>query len=490
METVHLPTIVVIVHLINLFCLIILIRSGIQILYDHPKLYWTDHTSDENWWIRFGKIKQPKDKLWTARDEAEAPPNHVIALPGGEEGFGAGRHWHFTAAIIWVITGIIYIGFMLFSGEWSRLIPTSWNIFPEAMTVMGQYLTLNIPPEGASYNALQQITYALVVFVLAPVQILTGLAMSPALIGKYPGFLKLFGGKRQVARSLHFLSMIGFSLFILIHLTITLGLHFYSSVGQFVSGNANMDFAKALTLFLVILTLILIFNIWATLFSLRHPIKIRAILVKFYAPIIKFLFGGLKSRQDYSKKDISKFFRVNGYPPKTKEYHELRDNKFRDYRLKIHGMVENPVELSLTDIKAMNKQTQTTLHNCIQGWSGVAEWAGLPTRDILELCKPTKKAKYAIFHCYDVYADGYPYYAGLRTVDLRDKQTILAYEMNGEELPLNHGAPIRLRCEKKTGYKMAKWIESIEFTDDYSKIGRGRGGYREDTLLFDWEASI
>ncbi len=138
----------------------------------------------------------------------------------------------------------------------------------------------------------------------------------------------------------------------------------------------------------------------------------------------------------------------------------------------------------------MKKQTQITKHICIQGWSGIAEWAGVPMRDIVKLVKPQKQAKYVVFHCYDVYADGYPFYASLRTSDMRDKQTILAYEMNGEPLPLNHGAPIRLRQENKTGYKMAKWIKSIEFVDDFSHIGRGRGGHREDAYLFDWEASI
>lgn len=489
-QTLHLPIIIVILHLINLFCLIILIRSGIQILYDHPKLYWTDHTSDENWWIRFGKKKQPKDKLWTARDEAESPPKRALALPGAQDFLGGGRHWHFVAAILWTITGAIYMGYMLITGEWSRLIPTSLEVFPEAINVMGQYLTLNIPPEGATYNALQQLAYAFIVFVLAPLQILTGLAMSPAFIGRFPKYLVIFGGRRQAARSLHFLAMIGFSLFILVHVTITMGLHFYSSIGLFVSGNSDMNFAKALTLFLVIAILILAFNIWATLFTLRNPIKLRSIFTKFYAPIIRFLFGSLKSRQKYSKKDISPFFRVNGYPPKTEEYQALRKNDFKDYRLKIYGMVENPVELSLEDIKSINKQTQITKHNCIQGWSGVAEWSGVPTREILKLCKPTKGAKYAVFHSFDVYADGYPYYSSVRTSDLKDKQTMLAYEMNGEELPLNYGAPIRVRVENKVGYKSAKWVKAIEFTDDYSKIGRGRGGYREDTLLFDWEGSI
>ena len=489
-DSLSIPTIIVILHLINIFCLIILIRSGIQILYDHPKLYWTEHTTDDNWWIRFGKKVMPKDRLWTARDEAETPPKATLALPGGNHNLGTGRHWHFSAALMWVITGSIYIGYMIFSGEWNRLIPTSWDVIPEALTVMGNYLTLNILEEGARYNALQQISYAVIVFVLAPLQILTGLAMSPALTSRYPGFLKLFGGRRQVARSLHFIAMIGFSLFILVHITMTLGFHFYDSVKRFVSGSTEIDFAAALTLFFVFIILLVVFNIWATLFSLRHPLKIRGVLMRFYVPVMKLIFGRLKSHQRYTKADISPFFRVNGYPPETEEFHKLRAGDFKEWRLQVHGLVENPLELSLDEIKGMRKQTQITKHVCIQGWTDIAEWTGVPMRDILKLCKPFKNAKYVIFHCYDIYEDGSRFYAGLRTSDMYDKQTILAYEMNGEPLPLNHGSPIRLRQENKTGYKMAKWIKSIEFVDDFSHIGDGRGGHREDHFLFDWEASI
>lgn len=484
------PVIAMILHLINLFCLIILIRSGIQILYDHPKLYWTDHTRDDNWWLRFGKKVQPKNKLWTARDEAEIPPKYTLPLPGGFHNLGSGRHWHFTAAIIWVVTGLLYGIYLLVSGDWVRIIPTSWDVFPQAIEVLGNYLTLNILAEGANYNALQQISYAVIIFVVAPLQILTGLAMSPALTSRYPGLLWVFGGRRQAARSLHFIAMVVFSLFILIHVTMTIGFHFYDSVKRFVTGSTDVDFAAALTVFLMIMILLVVFNIWATLFSLRHPLKLRNFMIKLYVPVLKILFGRLKSKQKYSKSDISKFFRVNGYPPETEEFDKLRKNNFKDWRLKVHGMVDKPLELSLDDIKAMRKQTQITKHICIQGWSGVAEWAGVPMRDILKLCKPQKSAKYVIFHCYDVYEDGTAFYAGLRTSDMRDKQTILAYEMNGEDLPLNHGAPIRLRQENKTGYKMAKWIKSIEFVDDFSHIGQGLGGHREDHFLFDWEASV
>lgn len=492
METahVHLPAFIVALHLINLFCLILLIRSGIQILYDHPKLYWTDHTRDDNWWIRFGKKQMPKDKLWTARDEAEAPPKALMALPGGEEHLGGGRNWHFATAIVWVITGLLYVGYIVFSGHWNKIVPTSWDIIPQAISVMGNYLSLNILPEGESYNALQQLSYAFIIFILAPLQILTGLAMAPAFISKHQGFLKLFCGSRQTARSLHFISMLIFSLFILVHVTMTIGFHFYDSVKQFVSGGTSIDFAAALTLFLMIMILLVAFNVWATLITLRHPIFTRRVLVAFITPVIQLIFGRMKSRQRYTKKDISSFFRVNGYPPKTDDYAKLHANNFKDYRLRVEGMVDNPLKLSMEEIKAMKPQTQITKHNCIQGWSGVAEWTGVPMREIVKMAKPKKAAKYVIFHCYDVYGDGYPFYAGLRTSDMKHQQTILAYEMNGQELPLNHGAPLRLRQENKTGYKMAKWIKSIEFTDDYTQFGRGRGGYREDTLLFDWEASV
>lgn len=489
METsVHLPAIIIILHLINLFCLIVLIRSGIQILFDHPKLYWTDDTTDDNHWLRFGKKIMPKDKLWTSLDEAENPGK--LALPGGTHNLGAARHWHFTTAIIWVTTGIIYISYLLISGQWRHLVPTDVGVFSRAIDTLHHYLTLNIPPEGRTYNALQQLTYAGVIFILAPLSIITGLALSPALVAKYPGFLKLFANRRQIARSLHFIAMVLFSLFILVHVTMAIGFHFYDSVKRITLGNTDVNFALALSLFIMALMLLVAFNIWASFFTLGDQVRARRILTKIYTPVVRLLFGRMKSNQHYSKKDISPFFRVNGYPPTSDEYAALKANNFKDWKLKVYGLVENPLEMSLEDIKNLRKQDQITKHNCIQGWTAVAEWGGLPMSDVMELAKPTKKAKYVLFHCYDIDDKGQAYYSGLRVSDMFDKQTILAYEMNGQELPIEHGAPLRLRCEKKYGYKMAKYIKSIEFVESFEHVGQGRGGYREDTVFFDWEAAI
>lgn len=488
METLHLPMGIVILHLINLFCLVLLIRSGIQILFDHPKLYWTDDTTDDNHWLKFGKKVMPKDKLWTSLDEAEDPGK--LALPGGNHNLGSARHWHFTTAIIWVTTGLIYGGFLLFSGQWNRLIPTDIGIFGRAIDTMAQYLTLNIPTEGATYNALQQLTYAGVVFIIAPLSVITGLALSPALVAKYPGFLKLFGGRRQVARSLHFIAMALFSMFIVIHITMAIGFHFYDSVKRITLGITDVNFGLALTIFLMALILLVVFNIWVSYFTLGDQARLQKILTKFYTPVVRTLFGWMKSEQKYTKKDISPFFRVNGYPPTSAEYKKLKSNNFKDWKLKVYGLVDNPLEMSLADIKKLRKKDQITKHNCIQGWTAVAQWGGLPMSDIVKLCRPKSNAKYVLFHCYDIDDKGQAYYTGLRLADMFDKQTILAYEMNGKSLPIEHGAPIRLRCEKKYGYKMAKYIRSIEFVESFEHIGQGRGGYREDVVFFDWEAVI
>lgn len=176
MDTLQLSGFIVIVHLINLLCLLLLIRSGVQILSDHPKLYWTDDTKVDNYWLHFGKKKMPTDRLWTSRDEAEDPGK--LALPGGNHNLGSARHWHLTTALVWVVTGAIYLGYLFTTGQWQRLLPTDLGVFSRAITVMIQYLTLSPPADGATYNALQQLTYAGVVFLLAPLSIITGLMLS------------------------------------------------------------------------------------------------------------------------------------------------------------------------------------------------------------------------------------------------------------------------------------------------------------------------
>lgn len=236
------PLLIVITHFINLFAIVLLIRSGLHILADHPLLYWTDHTRRDNYWLKFGKKKMPKGKLWTAHDEAE----HIgsYALPGGAHPeFGMARNWHFFGAIIWLATGAVYWGWMFTTGNWRRLIPTSWDVFPGAVQNAIDYVTFNLPPESAfnPYDDIQQLSYAAVVFILAPLMILTALAMSPAFTNRFPRYVLLFGGRRQVARSLHFIGMLLFSLFIIVHVAMVCLVYFYRNVKLITFGSTDVD---------------------------------------------------------------------------------------------------------------------------------------------------------------------------------------------------------------------------------------------------------
>lgn len=485
------PLIIVITHFINLFAIILLIRSGLHILADHPLLYWTDHTRRDNHWLKFGKKKMPKDKLWTAHDEAERIGHY--ALPGGgHKEFGMARNWHFIGAFIWIITGLVYGGYLFISGQWQRIIPTSWDVFPRAWDSFVGYITLNIPPESAfqPYDALQQLTYGGVVFILAPLMILTAIAMSPAITNRFPKYVLLFGGRRQVARSLHFIGMMLFSAFILVHVALVSLVYFYRNVKLITFGTTEVDIAAALTVFVAALLFLLVFNVVITYFTLNHRVGMRKILVAILNPLIHLAFKGFRPRKNYRPDQVSEFFRINGYPPETAEFKQLQAGDYKKWQLQIHGLVENETTLSLDDIKSLPKNEQITKHICIQGWSAIGQWGGVRMSEILEKVKPTKNAKYVVFHAYDIDESGKPFYEVLRLNDMLDDQTILAYEMNWKPLTLNHGAPLRLRCERKLGYKMVKYIKSIEFVNDYKHIGEGRGGYREDNVLFDFEASI
>src|SRR5690242_8980554 len=212
------PWWVIVTHFLNILFLSLLARSGLEILSAFPKLYLHDDCHPGREWLRISKKVRAADacQVWSSEEEEEAWPS-VLALPG-RKNLGLGRHWHLMTVPFWVATGAVYITLVFASGYWRELVPTSWSIFPDAVRAVGVYLTFHLPPEwhGHPFNAAQQLSYFVVVFVLAPLQVATGAAMSPAVIGRFPRYAKLFGG-RQKARSLHFVGLIAFALFLVIH---------------------------------------------------------------------------------------------------------------------------------------------------------------------------------------------------------------------------------------------------------------------------------
>ena len=168
-------------------------------------------------------------------------------------------------------------------------------------------------------------------------------------------------------------------------------------------------------------------------------------------------------------------------------------NGFADWKLVVGGLVEQKLELSLADLRAMPSRTQITRHDCVEGWSCIGKWKGVPLSALLETAKLKPDARYIVFYCADDLGgtgteDG-KYYESIALVDAFHAQTILAYEMNDQTLPVPHGAPLRLRVERQLGYKMAKYVMRIEAVDEIAAIRGGRGGFWED-LGYEWYAGI
>jgi DMSO/TMAO reductase YedYZ molybdopterin-dependent catalytic subunit len=168
----------------------------------------------------------------------------------------------------------------------------------------------------------------------------------------------------------------------------------------------------------------------------------------------------------FTEADISPRLWTNGALPVSEEYNSLLKRGFSEYKLRVDGLVEEPREFSYAQIKAMPKKEQITCHFCVQGWSGVAKWGGVPMRHVLDLVKPKPEAKYVVFYSFADGDEGGRYYDVHLIHNMRHELSLLAYEMNGQPLGVHYGAPL-LRCENELGFKMVKWIEAIEFVDSF-----------------------
>jgi thiosulfate reductase cytochrome b subunit len=493
-------------HWFNLLFLTLLVRSGLAILAAHPKLYWNIHAQPGSEWLDLLRKKMPADRLWCSSDEEAHWPGW-LTLPGGES-LGLGRYWHFFDVLCWLIVGILYVLVLFTSEQWRRLVPTSWEIIPCAGRTMIEYLKFGAPEphppytyaEGLPFNALQQLTYFGLIFFLVPFQILTGLAQSPSLLARFPWYGRLFGN-RQAARSLHFIGLVLIGIFFVIHIIMVLWHNFAKEMDKMVLGHTHSEGSwLGVTLGLGILAIVVLLHVAASYFSQKARRRVHVLLSYVVAPIREKLFHKLISAQEYPEKAISPYFRTNGYPPISAypqakgdddAYERLLSNRFADYRLEVKGLVEHPHKFSLEELRALPKQEQTTLHNCIQGWTSVGRWGGVRLGEILTRCKPLPEARYLVFTSFGKHEkSGQTYYECVSLDLAKHPQTILAYELNGQELPIQNGAPLRVRLETKLGFKMVKYLRSIEVVADYRHVGDGMGGVREDKQQYDMGAEI
>jgi DMSO/TMAO reductase YedYZ molybdopterin-dependent catalytic subunit len=197
-----------------------------------------------------------------------------------------------------------------------------------------------------------------------------------------------------------------------------------------------------------------------------------------------------KLAQEFTEQDISRYFQTNGFPPPmTMDYIADAANQWSSWRLEVSGRVRQVTKLSLAELKSLPSRTQITRHDCVEGWSAIAKWKGVPLAEIMRRVQRNPEAKYVVFHCMDTDDQGTNYYESIDLIDASHPQTILAYEMNDRALPIEYGAPLRLRVENQLGYKHAKYIHKIEFVAELKDIWQGKGGYWEDQG-YEWFAWI
>jgi len=431
--------------------------------------------------------QDPPQRAWTAKEDAVSLPGWV-GLPGLRHTIGLARWWHFSADLLWLINGVVFYVLLFTTGQWQRLVPRDWTVIPNAVSTALQYLSLNLPANHGwtQYNGLQLLAYFIAVFVAAPLALITGLLQAPAIASRFGlGWGRI---NRQVARTVHFFVLLYFVFFIFVHTLMIWITGLLVNLNHITIG-MNTPSWTGLWLYAIWMAIVVVVWFAATPLTLRYPRLVQK-TGKLLVGWAKGLLEWGDPRATYPERAISPFFWPNGSLPTSEAYTKLRDNGFHDYTLRIDGLVENPVVLTYDELKAMPKQEQITQHYCIQGWSGIGKWGGVPMRDILALVRPLPQARWVIFYSFGSGTEGGLYYDAHKIEHMRHRLTLLAYEMNGAPLNELHGAPLRLRNELELGFKQVKWIQAIEFVESFTNLGAGQGGYNEDHEFYGYRMPI
>jgi DMSO/TMAO reductase YedYZ molybdopterin-dependent catalytic subunit len=187
--------------------------------------------------------------------------------------------------------------------------------------------------------------------------------------------------------------------------------------------------------------------------------------------------------REFSRSEISRVAPISGRPPRNDVFERLSFGKFSSWRLQVDGLVERPAYFSLAEIQRYPARTQITEQTCEEGWSFVSEWTGMPLSDLMNLVGVQPRAKYVV---------AFPFDEAWDSLDMQDAwhpQTLLAYAMNGQNLPADHGAPLRLKVPRQLGYKSVKYLSRITFTDTLKNIGKGLGSSSPE-VGYSWYAGI
>ena len=441
------PAFVRIAHWLTVGCVGALFVTGLAILLVHPRLYWGEVGA-------FGAAS-------------------LIDMPVAKFSLGKGwpRSLHFLAGWIFVLTGIVYVAIALATGHLRRR-----------------------GAAGKHYTSAQRLAYGAILFVVAPVLVWTGLAMSPALTAVFPILSGIVGGQ-QSARTVHFAASGALLLFIAGHVLNVWRAGFRERVVTMIWGPGHRAdpgdlLAAPPRRQMLAAAAGVVVAAGAGIAKLKTagsvPPDATGLLgvgdTLTYATHRALLSSGPMARE-FRRADISAVAPINGRPPDSEVYQRLLAGGFADWRLTVDGLVARPGEFTLDELKRFPSRTQVTHLACEEGWSFIAEWTGVRLAALLEHVGISAGARYVVFLAFD---------RSWNSLDLQDAvhaQTLLAYSMNGSDLPAGHGAPLRLHIPRQLGYKQTKYLTRILVVDRLEDVRNGLGALAPESG-FSWYAGI
>ncbi len=188
--------------------------------------------------------------------------------------------------------------------------------------------------------------------------------------------------------------------------------------------------------------------------------------------------------REFSRSQISKRPVPNEMPPLNDAFKRLQAGGFADWRLSVDGMVAQPGTFSLAQLKSYPSRSQITQLACEEGWSYIAEWTGVPLSHVLDIVGVQPQARYVVYFSFDP-----DWWESIDMADALHPQTFLAYGLNGDELPVGNGGPLRLRLPRQLGYKSVKFITHMTVTDSLKGFGKGLGSAAPEAG-YAWYAGI
>jgi thiosulfate reductase cytochrome b subunit len=250
-----------ITHWVNVLCMTLLLMSGLQIFNAHPALYVGNISTFDDPVLAMGAVRKADgtpigvteifgkqfdttgvlgySKVSDTRWAVRGFPSWAT-IPGYQD-LATGRRWHFFFAWLFVINGLVYVGYTIVSGHWRQLVPTGAQL-RYIGTSIREHLLLRFPKgeEAKTYNVLQKLAYFGVIFVLVPILILAGLTMSPGVDAAFPWLLDIFGG-RQTARTIHFICATLILLFVLVHVIMVLISGVWNNIRSMITGRYRIE---------------------------------------------------------------------------------------------------------------------------------------------------------------------------------------------------------------------------------------------------------